>query len=63
MRGYFDPNIHISTVSIVSVGGTGSQAARIVGRILYDMKRSRLHTPDLVLIELYPIWWRMNVRS
>src|SRR5690606_5889073 len=48
---YFDPNTHIRTVTVVGVGGTGSQVARIVGRILFDMKRSRLHTPDLVLID------------
>jgi PRTRC genetic system ThiF family protein len=47
----FDPHIHIRTVTIVGVGGTGAQVARIAGRILYDMRRSRLHTPQLVLID------------
>lgn len=51
MSGIFDPNVHIKTVTIVGVGGTGAQVARIVGRIAYDMQRSRLHTPQIVLID------------
>lgn len=48
---HFDPNTHIQTVIIVGVGGTGAQVARIVARILYDMRRARLHTPNLLLID------------
>jgi PRTRC genetic system ThiF family protein len=51
MSGVFDPNTHIRTVTIVGVGGTGTSTARIVARILYDMQRSRKHTPQLVLID------------
>ena len=47
----FDPHLHLKTITIVGVGGTGSQVARIVGRMLYDMKRRGLHIPDLVLID------------
>ena len=42
----FDPNIHIETVTVVGLGGTGAQVARHVARIVYDMRRSRLHTPQ-----------------
>jgi PRTRC genetic system ThiF family protein len=52
MSGSFDPNTHIITVTIVGVGGTGASTARIVARIIYDMQRSRKHTPQLVLIDL-----------
>ncbi len=51
MNGIFDPHIHIKTITIVGLGGTGSQVARIVGRILYAMRRNRQHTPQMVLID------------
>lgn len=51
MSGIFDPNIHIKTVTIVGVGGTGTSTARIVARILYDMQITGKHTPRLVLID------------
>jgi PRTRC genetic system ThiF family protein len=47
----FDPNVQFKTVTVVGVGGTGAQVSRIVGRMLYDMKRRGLHIPDLVLID------------
>ena len=47
----FDPHLNLKTITIVGVGGTGAQCARIVGRMLYDMKRRGLHIPDLVLID------------
>ena len=47
----FDPNTHIQSIVIVGVGGTGAQVARIVGRIVYDMRRARLHTPNIMLID------------
>lgn len=47
----FDPNTHIQTVIIVGCGGTGAQVARIVARILYDMRRARLHTPNVLLVD------------
>ncbi|RMG76274.1 MAG: hypothetical protein D6711_04330 [Chloroflexi bacterium] len=51
MNGVFDPNVYIKTVTIVGVGGTGASTARIVARIIYDMQRSRRHTPQIVLID------------
>ncbi len=51
MSGVFDPNVHIKTVTIVGCGGTGAATARIVARIVYDMQRSRKHTPQIVLID------------
>jgi PRTRC genetic system ThiF family protein len=47
----FDPNLHVQTISIVGLGGTGAQVARTVARIMYDMKAARLHTPQIVLID------------
>jgi hypothetical protein len=52
MSGFFNPSVHIKTITIVGVGGTDAQVARIVGRIVYDMRRSRGHTPQIVLIGL-----------
>lgn len=51
MSGIFDPNTYIKTVTIVGCGGTGAQVARIVGRMAYDMQRSRKHAPQIVLID------------
>lgn len=47
----FDPHLHIKRISIIGIGGTGAQVARIVGRILYDMKQRRQHVPELLLID------------
>lgn len=51
MTNLFDPNLYLKTVTIVGLGGTGSQIARSAARILYDMKVRRMHTPQLVLID------------
>ncbi len=51
MSGVFDPNMYIKTVTIVGIGGTGAQVARIVGRITYDMQRARRHASQIVLID------------
>jgi PRTRC genetic system ThiF family protein len=48
---FFDPSTYIKSVTIVGIGGTGAQVARIVGRIVYDMQRSRKHTPQIILID------------
>ncbi len=47
----FDPSLHIQTITIVGTGGTGAQVARLVGRILFDMKSRRQHIPQMVLID------------
>lgn len=51
MMQYFDPNHYLKSITIVGLGGTGSQVARIVGRIVYDMQRNRRHAPDILLID------------
>jgi PRTRC genetic system ThiF family protein len=48
---HFDPNTHIQTIVIAGCGGTGAQVARIVARIVYDMRRARLHTPNVLLVD------------
>lgn len=47
----FDPNVHIQTVIIVGLGGTGAQIARSVARMVYDMRQARLHAPQIILID------------
>ncbi len=47
----FDPNLHLKTVTVVGLGGTGAQIARHVARIVYDLQRSRLHPPQIVFID------------
>ncbi len=47
----FDPFMHLQTVTVVGLGGTGSQVARSLARIVYDMRRARLHTPSVVFID------------
>jgi PRTRC genetic system ThiF family protein len=47
----FDPFMHLQTVTVVGLGGTGSQVARSLARMIYDMRRARLHTPSVVLID------------
>lgn len=51
MMQHFDPNHYLKTIAIIGLGGTGSQVARIVGRIVYDMQRNRRHAPDILLID------------
>lgn len=51
MNAIFDPNVHIQSITIVGCGGTGAAVARIVARIIYDMHRARLHTPNVLLID------------
>lgn len=51
MMPVYDPHIHIQTITIVGIGGTGANVARIVGRMLYDLKRRRRHGPELVLVD------------
>ncbi len=47
----FDPFMHLKTVTVVGLGGTGSQVARSLARMVYDMRRARLHVPTIVLID------------
>ena len=47
----FDPHLQISQIVLVGCGGTGSEVARSVARMLYDMQQSRQQTPKLLLID------------
>jgi len=47
----FDPGVHIRNILLVGVGGTGSQLARSISRMLYDMRSRNLEIPRLFLID------------
>ncbi|MBZ0283458.1 MAG: PRTRC system ThiF family protein [Anaerolineae bacterium] len=47
----FDPFMHLQNVIVVGLGGTGSQVARSLARMIFDMRRARLHTPAVVFID------------
>ena len=51
MTHTFDPHTYIKTIYVVGVGGTGSSAARVIARVLYDMERSRKHVPQMILVD------------
>ncbi len=51
MRLYFDPMIPMTTITLVGLGGTGSQLARILARLVFDMRERRLHPPQLRFID------------
>lgn len=59
----FDPNLHIQTVTVVGLGGTGAQVARLVARIVYDMRVVRLHTPKIILIDPDTVEWEIVGRQ
>ncbi|MEP7288621.1 MAG: ThiF family adenylyltransferase [Chloroflexota bacterium] len=48
---YFDPPQMIQEVVLVGCGGTGSQIARSLCRIVYDLKCRRKHAPTLKFID------------
>jgi len=47
----FDPHNRIDEIVIAGLGGTGSQLARSVARLIFDRKRRNLHVPRLVFID------------
>lgn len=47
----FDPDIHIREIVLVGLGGTGSQLARSVCRILFDMRTRNQSVPALRFID------------
>ncbi|MCP4207126.1 MAG: hypothetical protein GY767_08805 [Shimia sp.] len=47
----FDPHQHVRQIVIAGLGGTGSQLARSVARMVYDMRRRRQHTPELLFVD------------
>jgi len=42
---------NINTVVVVGLGGTGSQLARSIVRIVFDMERSGLNTPGVLFVD------------
>jgi PRTRC genetic system ThiF family protein len=47
----FDPQLNLKRIVVAGLGGTGSQIARSVARMLYDRKRRNMQVPDLVFID------------
>src|SRR5579864_8596042 len=47
----FDYHQQISEVVLVGIGGTGSQVARSLCRIVYDLRRRGHHTPTLKFVD------------
>jgi PRTRC genetic system ThiF family protein len=47
----FDPHINPRLVVLVGLGGTGSQLARSVCRMIYDMERRGLRVPELLFVD------------
>src|SRR4051812_48697796 len=47
----FDPHLNIRSLVLVGLGGTGSQWARSICRIIYDLKRRNRHVPDLTFVD------------
>lgn len=47
----FDFHQQLSEVVLVGTGGTGSQVARTLGRIVYDLRRRGHHVPSLKFVD------------
>jgi PRTRC genetic system ThiF family protein len=47
----FDPGHRIAYIALVGAGGTGAQIARMLARLLYDMKSKELATPTLTIYD------------
>lgn len=47
----FEPRYAISHVVVVGLGGTGSQLARSIARIAFDMRRSSLFVPSILFVD------------
>jgi len=47
----FDPQVNLKVIIIVGLGGTGSQLARSVARMLYDRRRRNMTIPDLLFVD------------
>jgi len=50
-RYQFDYSRDIHHIAVVGLGGTGSQLARSIARLLFDMRERRLQTPELMFID------------
>lgn len=47
----FEPRYAIQHIVVAGLGGTGSQLARSIARILYDMRRSHLSVPSVLFVD------------
>lgn len=47
----FDPHADLELIILVGVGGTGSQWARQISRMIYDMRRRSIKTPDVLFVD------------
>ncbi len=47
----FDPHQQISEIVLVGLGGTGSQWARSIARVVYHLGRQRQHTPAIRFVD------------
>src|SRR5258708_2641255 len=47
----FNPDNNLSEIVLVGLGGTGSQWARSICRIVYDLRRRRQHIPAIRFVD------------
>ncbi|MCA9896042.1 MAG: ThiF family adenylyltransferase, partial [Anaerolineae bacterium] len=47
----FDPHLYLREIVLVGCGGTGSQLARAVARMIYSMKAARQSVPRVCFID------------
>src|SRR5260221_6637173 len=47
----FNPDNNLTEIVLVGLGGTGSQWARSICRIVYDLRRRRQHTPTIHFVD------------
>ena len=52
MKSYvYDPPYHFDQVVIVGLGGSGSQLARCLARLLYHRQQKRQHLPKVLFVD------------
>lgn len=47
----FDPHVNIQDIVVVGLGGTGSQLARSVARMIYDLRQRSIKPPSVTFID------------
>jgi PRTRC genetic system ThiF family protein len=47
----YDPPYHFSQIIVVGLGGTGSQLARCLARLLYHRQQQRQHIPEVLFVD------------
>lgn len=47
----YDPPYHFKQIVVVGLGGTGSQVARCIARLLYHRQQKRQHIPQVLFID------------